>query len=162
MRTAAGNVGGRVIIVDRRGRLLADSAGSGLGTASYASRPEIRTALAGDTFQGTRHSASLGENLLFTAVPIVSAGQARGRRAHHPVRRRRALRGAAGPIALIGLGLAALALGLIVAWLLAGYLSRPLRGLTKAARRVEAGDLDARAAEAGGRSTARSPTRSTT
>jgi two-component system, OmpR family, sensor kinase len=151
VRTAAGNVGGRVIIVDRRGRLLADSAGSGLGTASYASRPEIRTALAGDTSQGTRHSASLGENLLFTAVPIVSAGQRAGAvritqsvdAVHSEVRR--------DTIALIGLGLAALALGLIVAWLLAGYLSRPLRGLTKAARRVEAGDLDARAAEAGAR-----------
>jgi signal transduction histidine kinase len=54
-------------------------------------------------------------------------------------------------IALIGLGVAALALGLVVAWLLAGFLTRPLRGLTAAARRVEAGDLDARATESGAR-----------
>ena len=54
-------------------------------------------------------------------------------------------------LALVGLGLAALALGLVVAWVLAGFLSRPLRGLTAAARRVEAGDLDARADEAGAR-----------
>jgi two-component system OmpR family sensor kinase len=54
-------------------------------------------------------------------------------------------------IALIGLGVAALVLGLVIAWLLAGFLTRPLRGLTAAARRVEAGDLDARAEESGAR-----------
>src|SRR4029079_12998838 len=54
-------------------------------------------------------------------------------------------------LALVGLGLAALALGLVVAWLLAGFLSRPLRGLPAAARRVEPGARDARAAEAGAR-----------
>jgi signal transduction histidine kinase len=54
-------------------------------------------------------------------------------------------------LALVGLGVAALVLGLAVAWLLAGFLSRPLRGLTTAARRVAAGDLDARADEAGAR-----------
>jgi two-component system, OmpR family, sensor kinase len=54
-------------------------------------------------------------------------------------------------LALVGLGLGALALGLVVAWLLAGFLTRPLRSLTGAARRVQAGDLDARATEAGAR-----------
>ena len=54
-------------------------------------------------------------------------------------------------LALVGLGLAALVLGLGVAWLLAGFLTRPLRGLTAAARRVGAGDLAARADERGAR-----------
>src|SRR3954468_14329174 len=43
-RTAAGSVGGRVIVVDGRGRLLADSGGTGPG-APYATRPEIAEAL---------------------------------------------------------------------------------------------------------------------
>ena len=88
---------------------------------------------------------------MVTAVPIVEGnrrtGAVRITQSVHAVKRevRRDI------FALIGLGLAALALGLVVAWLLAGYLSRPLRGLTAAARRVEAGDLDARAKEAGAR-----------
>ena len=45
-------LGGRVIVVDSRGRLLADSAGSGLRSASYASRPEIAAALRGEPTQG--------------------------------------------------------------------------------------------------------------
>ena len=48
-------------------------------------------------------------------------------------------------IALIGVGVVALLLGLVVAWLLAGSLANPLRGLARAARRVAGGDLDARA-----------------
>jgi len=64
VRTADDAVGGRVIIVDARGRLLADSAGSGLTSASYANRPEIQQALAGKVKQGERHSASLDQDLL--------------------------------------------------------------------------------------------------
>ena len=56
--TAARDLGERVIVVDRRGRLVADSAGEGLGRASYAGRPEIATALRGRTAQGTRRSKS--------------------------------------------------------------------------------------------------------
>jgi two-component system, OmpR family, sensor kinase len=151
VRTAASSVGGRVILVDARGRLLADSAGSGLGAAPYGSRPEIREALAGGISQGTRHSTSLGQDLLFTAVPIVQAGRTGG-----AVRITQSVDAVSSQVrrstlGLIGLGVAALALGLLVAWLLAGFLTRPLRGLTAAARRVAAGDLDARATEAGAR-----------
>jgi signal transduction histidine kinase len=152
VRTAADAVGGRVIIVDARGRLVADSAGSGLSAVSYATRPEISAALAGEPVtQGTRFSASLDQELLFTAVPIVEGARRTG--AVRVTQSVDAVRSEvrADTLALIGLGLGALALGLIVAWLLAGYLSRPLRGLTAAARRVEAGDLDARAEEAGAR-----------
>jgi signal transduction histidine kinase len=152
VRTAAGAVGGRVIIVDARGRLVADSAGSGLSSASYASRPEIRAALAGDPVtQGTRFSSSLHQELLFTAVPIVEGARRTG--AVRVTQSVDAVRSEVrkDTLALIGLGVGALALGLIVAWLLAGFLSRPLRGLTAAARRVEAGDLEARAEEGGAR-----------
>jgi hypothetical protein len=71
VRGAARDLGGRVIVVDRRGRLLADSAGAGLRSTSYASRPEVARALRGRPSQGTRHSDSLGVDLLFTAVPVV-------------------------------------------------------------------------------------------
>jgi two-component system, OmpR family, sensor kinase len=152
VRTAADAVGGRVIVVDDRGRLVADSAGTGLSSASYASRPEIRAVLAGRLIeQGKRRSESLGQELLFTAVPILEAGRPAGAvritqsvdAVNAEVRR--------DTLALVGLGVAALALGLVVAGLLAGFLSRPLRGLTATARRVEAGDLDARAEESGAR-----------
>jgi signal transduction histidine kinase len=52
-------------------------------------------------------------------------------------------------LALVGVGAVALALGLGVAWLLAGFLSRPLSSLAVTARRIGSGNLDARASETG-------------
>jgi two-component system, OmpR family, sensor kinase len=138
-------LGGRVIVVDSRGRLLADSAGTGLRSESYASRPEIAAALRGKPTQGERRSDSLDQNLLFTAVPVVNAGRRVG-----AVRVTQSVKAVddevrSDVIALVGVGVLALALGLGVAWLLAGSLARPLRGLAGTARAVAGGDLDARA-----------------
>ena len=54
-------------------------------------------------------------------------------------------------LALIGIGAFALLVGLGVAWFLASSLSKPLRNVAETARRVEAGDLEARADERGAR-----------
>jgi two-component system, OmpR family, sensor kinase len=147
VRRAERDLGGRVIVVGPlpRGRLLADSAGTGLLSTAYASRPEIADALRGQAGQGERHSDVLDEDLLFTAVPVVSeAGTVGAVRITQSVDAvNREVR--SDVIALVGVGVLALALGLGVAWLLAGSLARPLRGLAGTARKVAAGDLDARA-----------------
>ena len=54
-------------------------------------------------------------------------------------------------LALIGVGAVALLGGIGVAWLLAGFLTRPPVALAETARRVAAGDLEARAPETGPR-----------
>src|SRR5215210_8766131 len=53
---AGRDLGARVVVVGKQGRLLADSAGTGLGDEFYGSRPEIAAALAGRSEQGTRRS----------------------------------------------------------------------------------------------------------
>ena len=140
---AASQLGARVIVVDSAGMLRADSAGS--PRRSFASRPEIRIALTGRTAQGTRHSDTLGEDLLYSAVPVTDSGRVAGAvrvtqsvgAVHDRVRR--------SVLALAAIGAAALGLGLVLAWFLADSLSRPLRKLAATARRVEEGDLEARA-----------------
>jgi two-component system, OmpR family, sensor kinase len=140
---AASQLGARVIVVDSAGMLRADSAGS--PRRSFANRPEIQTALTGQIAQGTRHSDTLGEDLLYSAVPVTNGGQIAGAvrvtqsvgAVHDRVRR--------SVLALAAIGAAALGLGLVFAWFLADSLSRPLRKLAATARRVEEGDLDARA-----------------
>ena len=59
MRTAAASVRGRVLIVNASGRVLADSAGPAELGSSYASRPEIKVALAGRQVQVQRASRTL-------------------------------------------------------------------------------------------------------
>jgi len=123
--------------------LRGDSAGS--PRRSFANRPEIRIALTGRTAQGTRHSDTLGEDLLYSAVPVTDSGRVAGAvrvtqsvgSVHDRVRR--------SVLALAAIGAAALGLGLVLAWFLADSLSRPLRKLAVTARRVEEGDLEARA-----------------
>ena len=147
---AAGDLGARVIVVDTQGKLLADSAGNGLRGASYADRSEIAAVLrSGRAVQGTRTSATLGQRLLYTAVPVVGEGVRTGAvrvtqsTAAIDDRVRRDI------LALAAIGAAALAFGLALAWVLAGSLSRPLRGLAAAARSAGTGDLGARAPVAG-------------
>jgi signal transduction histidine kinase len=150
LATDAGrDLGGRVIIVDRRGRLRADSTVVSPKPRPYASRPEIRTALTGHRAQGERHSDTLGTDLLYTAVPVTNNSRVVGavrvtqsiEAVHRRVRR--------GVLALVAIGGFALLLGLAIAWVLASSLSKPLRNLATTARRVEAGDLDARAEGSG-------------
>jgi two-component system, OmpR family, sensor kinase len=138
VRTAARQLDARVIVVDEQGRLVADSAGRGLLGRAYGDRPEIRRALdTGRTAQGRRQSETLAQEVLYTAAPIVDAGDlgaVRITQSTKPIddRIRKDVLG------LAAVGLAALAFGLLFAWVLASSLSRPLRALARAARRVEA------------------------
>ena len=151
VRKAGTDLGARVIVVGAGGRLLADSTVGVTRPLQYRSpaRPEIGAALAGNQAQGERHSDTLGEDLLYTAVPITNNGQVVG-----AVRVTQAL-GAVhtrirnSVLALVAIGAFALVVGLALAWFLASSLSQPLRNLAATARRFEAGDLEARAELAG-------------
>jgi len=145
---AARTARGRVIVVDARARLLADSSGGTIGTA-YANRPELAAALRGQTHQGIRHSSSVRTDLLATAVPILSNNHVVGvvritqsvGAVHRAVRRT--------IFELVLIGAAVLVVALAFAALIAGQIARPLRRLERAAREVAEGDTGARAPEDG-------------
>ncbi len=140
---SAREVRGRVIVVDARGRVLADSSPGGVG-ADYSTRPEIRTALAGGTGQEKRDSSTLGESILATAVPVVRDGRPDGavRVTQSIDAVGRAVRSAT--LGLVLVGVIVLALGLAAGALLAASIVRPLRRLSFAARRAGEGDLSVR------------------
>jgi two-component system, OmpR family, sensor kinase len=145
--SAARSVRGRVIVLDARGQLLADSAHGQLGT-SYANRPEVRVALAGRSFQSQRGSQTLGQNILATAAPVLSGthgrvvGAVRITQSVSAVRR--AVRRSTAGLLLVGV--IVLALGLLAGGAIAGQVVRPIRHMRAAAARVAAGDLDTRVA----------------
>ena len=140
-------VRGRVIVVDARGRLLADSAGTQLVGTSYRGRPEIAAALAGRIDRRTRRSGTLGESLLATTVPIRSAtrppaiGAVRVTQSVAAVDR--AVR--RSTVGLVLIGALVLAVGLVAGLVIARTIARPMARLDRTARRVAAGDLEARA-----------------
>jgi len=148
VHVSAASVRGRVIVVDGRGRLIADSAGTPSGR-SYASRPEIRAALSGRAEQITRNSKTLGADILATAVPVLEHG-----RPHGAVRVTQSVAAVSRAVKTSILDLAALAgvvllLALIAAALIAQQIARPIRRLDQAARSVAGGDLDATVAVEG-------------
>ena len=145
---AAESARGRVIVVDARGELLADSEGTPPGR-SYAGRPEIASALAERVYQRERRSETLGRTLLVTSVPVLRGGRAAGavRVSQSVDAVDRAVRRAWVGLALIGL--LVLGLGLLAGSVVAGQIARPMRRLDRAARTVADGDLSARAAVEG-------------
>ena len=139
--------GARVVIVDRRGHALIDTSGRVRGAESFASRPEIRAALAGRYPRGVRMSKTLHERLLYVAVPIASGGRVHGAvRVTYPfsavdARIRRYW------LILVLIGLVVLAGAAVVGIGLARFVTRPLRRLEQAAAAVGEGQLEARAPE---------------
>ncbi|HSC21522.1 MAG TPA: ATP-binding protein, partial [Solirubrobacterales bacterium] len=138
---SAESVRGRVIVVDAKGRLLADSAGAPLGR-SYDDRPEVEAALDGSSEQITRDSETLGEEILATSVPILDHGRPTG-----AVRITQSIDAVHRAVKTSILDIAALAgvvllLGVVAGALIAQQIARPIRRLDEAARSVAEGDLD--------------------
>jgi signal transduction histidine kinase len=148
----------RIIVVDREGRLLADSEDQAAVGSDYATdgRPEIQRVLDPDNRQAVsilRRSDDIDAQVLATAVPLFDdEGNLRGalriteptNKFHDEVQRT--------ILGLVAIGIGGLLAGLIVAFVLAGSLSRPLARLAAAAHRLGEGDLSVRAgAVRGGR-----------
>ena len=143
----AADTGTRVVVVDARGNARIDTSARVAGAESFASRPELRTALRGGVATGTRTSETLGMRLLYVAVPVTSGGRVHGAvRVTFPTSavdaRIRHYWLVLALIALIVLA-AATAVGVSVA----RFVTRPLRRLESAAAAVGSGDLAARASE---------------
>ena len=144
------DTGGRIVIVDRSGRSIADSRPTTPTERSFGTRPEVAAALRGQTVSGIRRSRTLGTGLLYVAVPVASAGVVHGAvRVTYPtstldarIKRYR--------LALLGVGMVVVLAAGAIGLLLARSFARPLRSLERVAARVGEGDLDARASERDG------------
>lgn len=154
-RDAAARANVRVLVVDSAGIVSGDSDGIAVGEM-YAERgrPEILRALDGQPESIIRMSQDLGRDIMATAVPVVDEEEQRVvgavritqdvQQVSDNVRRT--------TLGLLAIGAAGLVAGLILAFGLAGSLSRPLTKLAGAARRLGSGDLGARTELEGGAS----------
>jgi signal transduction histidine kinase len=149
---AARASGERVVVTDDRGRVLADSDGTASPRELYATpqRPEFSVALfdARVDFR-RRFSETVGSELLLVTVPVVSADKVVG--AVRVSASRRAVEAGVHRswVRLALIGLAVIVAALVLAWVLASTLARPLERLRGTAARLGSGDLDARASTKG-------------
>ena len=148
--------GARVVIVDARGYARVDTSSRVAGTESFASRPEIKSALRGTVASGTRYSKTLKERLLYVAVPVASGGRVHGAaRITYPTSAVDA-RIVRYWLILALIAAIVLAAAAAVGFATARFVARPLRRLEHAAAEVGAGNLDARAPETDGPAEVRS------
>jgi two-component system, OmpR family, sensor kinase len=138
----------RTVVVSSAGAVLADTAAEAPVGAQFATaeRPEFAAALDGGRVDvRERRSETLDEDLLLVTVPI-TRGQsevAGALRVSAPLGEVDAAVRSSW-LALLLIGLAVVAAGLILAWVLAGSMARPVEKLGTAAARLGHGDLDAR------------------
>jgi hypothetical protein len=137
------------IVVDKYGYLMASTATTFTVGSDYASRPEVSAALLGSPTSGTRLSNSIGGELVYVAVPVFSGAQVRGVvRVTLPTsildsRVREQLRN------VLAAAFATILLAVLVAFVFARSVSKPIEKLRRATDRFAGGDLSANA-DAGG------------
>ena len=135
----AKRTGVRVVVVDKAGTSLIDTAGP--AGRDFLTRPEIKTALGGARAEGTRHSDTLKADLLYVAVPVASGANVFG-----AVRLALDTQEVDALVRRYWLGLIAVAVVVLIAmagigWAIARSVTRPLRHLNAAAARFATGDL---------------------
>lgn len=142
--TAPSRADERVVVVDARGILVADSGGNDLDRAF--DRPEITRALQGFMSSDVRFSRTLGTELRYVAAPVIKGEHivAAVRYSLPESAVMQAVQRTVGSLALFVLAVTVAAA--ILAWLLALTIAAPVRRLAAVAAALP-GDLDLRADE---------------
>ena len=135
---AAAGANARVTVIDRDGRVLADSQANSETMENHAARSEFVAALNGRIGWSTRRSKTLGVPFLYVAAPTPSGA----------VRLASPLAAVEGAQAVVGRGLligsaAALLTAILLSAFAAQMVSRRLRRIVDFAERIAAGDFAA-------------------
>ncbi len=139
--SAAGDA--RATVIDRSGKVLADSEANPERMENHATRPEFITAFQGKIGSGTRWSHTLGIPFLYVAAPIPGGAV----RMAYPLSSVQQTTAAVRRTLLLA-SIAALLVATLIAGLIARSVARRLARIVVFAQRVAAGDLRARIAVA--------------
>jgi len=133
----------RITVVDADGVVLADSNEDHTLMDNHGKRPEVEPALTGETGYALRHSRTLGESMLYAAIPVkLGVDQHRGALrlaiAVTPVETMLA----ALHQKMLAIGLAVTALAALLSLASARRISRPLEEMKRGAEQLTKGRID--------------------
>ncbi len=138
------NIGARVTLVAPDGTVLADSAQDPDEMANQAVQPEVEGALNAGVGVNTRRSAITNEEFIHVAVPLIARDTVLGvARVAAPAAQAREA-GTPVFVGIVVVGLAGVALAVLVGYGVAARTSRSIVALTEGARQLAAGELDYR------------------
>lgn len=132
----------RITVIRNDGKVLADSKEDAALMDNHRKRPEVKQALMGRQGMSVRFSNTLGQSLMYIAVPIMHNGRLVGSiRTALPVSDIDATLGEIQRQLLLG-GLLIALLMAPICWWLSRRLSRPLELMTAGAQRFSRGELE--------------------
>lgn len=133
----------RITVIDAGGVVLADSNEDHALMDNHGKRPEVEPALAGETGYAVRHSRTLGESMLYAAIPVkLGLDQRRG-----ALRLAISVTPVETMLALLhkkmfGIGVAVVVLAVLLSLASARRISRPLEEMKRGAERLTKGRID--------------------
>jgi len=137
----------RITIINDKGGVLADSEKPKEeipGMENHINRPEVRTALAGDTGIDTRYSPTLGIDMLYVALPLKDKNEIIGvLRLALPLASVQKTLFAIRKTVILGL-IFALVLAFLLGSVVAGNVIKPINRMTLISRRFSEGDFSRR------------------
>ena len=141
----APRIGARITLIAADGTVLGDSERDPATMENHADRPEVIQALVEGVGRSTRHSATLGVDMLYVAVPVEAEGRVIGvaRLALPLAGIEHSLAEMARKATLAAAAVALMAAG--TAFIVVRRKLSPIRSLTQMARRMATGDLSRRA-----------------
>jgi len=134
----------RITLIRPDGVVVADSAANPDEMDNHGNRPEVKKALKGVTGESDRYSHTLGQHMVYVAIPVIQNKEVVGVVRVSLARRTvdRALHDIY--IKLIIGGLLVAAMAGFICYLVSRHISRPLEEMEEGAKRFAAGQLDRR------------------
>ena len=134
-------IGARVTIIARDGTVLGDSHEDPSTMENHATRPEVRDALASGLGGSTRYSTTLGEKMMYVAVPIIDNDKVLGiARVALPLTQVQSSVNRVIISIVVAMAITAV-LVILAAWLIARMTTRPIRELTRASQKIASGEF---------------------
>jgi two-component system phosphate regulon sensor histidine kinase PhoR len=140
-KTIGQQIGARITLIATNGTVLGDSWEDPANLENHSDRPEVLEALATGVGVSTRFSTTIGENMMYAAVPVVSSGLTLGvARVALPLTEVENTVGSASRTIIIALLVIALIVILLTAWIIR-HITYPLRQITRATEAMAAGQF---------------------
>ena len=134
-----GQIDARITIIALDGTVLGDSVEDPAAMENHANRPEIQDALATGIGESTRYSTTLGERMMYVAVPITDEDEIIGvARVALPLTQVQSSVNDIIVIIIVAIVIASM-LVVLMAWFITRVTTRPIRELTRASREIASG-----------------------
>lgn len=141
LKTAGRIASTRITLIDHNGKVFSDSLESPERMENHANRPEIQAALHGTVGQSIRHSRTMGEEMLYVAIPFTCGNSTWILRTSLFVKDIQKLLNKLNDN-IINITAAIILFGMLGAFLISRNLSQPIRKVAHASRLIAGGNFD--------------------